>query len=226
MDFKAALKRIKALEVDDAAELASAIEGEVDRLNSKNYTIIGEKRDATTKAQSMQSALEAIAKALGIEGDIDAILEGTQGKVTELVSEAKTLRETKTTLETRATEAEGKVAAAERKSKLSEIATKAGANAAVLEKLLADKVDEIAIADDGTVKLGDKPLKEYVEGDDTLKAFAPALFPSQSTTEKPKDKQQPNLPSGSPGGGKDQPDLVSSYFTKAYTGIKQFGSKS
>ena len=222
MNFKEALKRIKALEVDDAADLASAVEGEVERLNNRNFEVIGEKRNATTKAQSMQTALEAIGKALGIDGDVDVILEGAQAKVTGLVSEAEQLRTDKTALETRATEAEGKVKAAERRSKLAEVATKAGANVAVLEKLLGDKVDDLVI-DDG-VKLGDKPLREYVEADDSLKAFVPALFPSAEIPKGGSDAKpkQTQLPSGSPKGENDQTDLVGSYFSKAYTGINRF----
>ncbi|MEO0533253.1 MAG: hypothetical protein AAF215_05235 [Cyanobacteria bacterium P01_A01_bin.123] len=225
MDYKEALKRIKALEVDDAADLVSAVEGEVERLNSKNFEIIGEKRNATTKAQSMQTALEAIGKALGIEGDVDAILENAQTKVTGLVSEAEKLRTDKTALETRATEAEGKVKTAERRTKLSEVATKAGASVEVLEKLLGDKVDELAIADDG-VKLGDKPLREYVEGDDALKAFIPALFP---TTEPPKGGndtkgKKTQLPSGSPKGGSDLNPLTS-YLSKHRSGAKSLATE-
>ncbi|MEO0988156.1 MAG: hypothetical protein AAFY20_21850 [Cyanobacteria bacterium J06639_14] len=221
MDFKEALKRIKALEVDDAAELASAIEGKVSDLESKNFTVIGEKRNATQKAQSMQDALEAIAKAVGIEGDLDAILETAQSKVSGLVSEAAQLRTDKTALETRATEAEGKVKTSERRVKLGEVASKIGANAAVLEKLLGDKIDELAIADDG-VKLGDKPLREYVEADDSLKAFVPALFPSQQP--EPAPKPTTKLPSGGPS-SEGKPNTLQAYLKRNRTGAKALGAK-
>lgn len=221
MDYAAALKAIKALDADNAEELVSAIEGKVGSLESKNFEIIGEKRNATTKAQSMQSALEAIASSLGIQGDLDAILETAQSKVTGLASEAAQLREAKTALEAAKAEAEGKVTAFERKGKLSQIATAAGANAAVLEKLFSDRLDELKVEGEGesrVVKLGDRALKEYVEADEGLKAFAPALFPS---TEAPAQKPQPKLPSGGPK-GTNEANPVDSYMSKTYKGINKF----
>lgn len=218
MDYAAALSKLKGLDLEGKDELISAIEGKVGSLESKNFEIIGEKRNATTKAQSMQTALEAIAKAVGVDGDIDAILESAQGKVAGLTSELSQLRTDKTALETRATAAESKIQGFERKGKISDLATKAGASAAVFERLFGDKVDEFAIADDGTVKLGDKALKEYVEGDEGLKAFAPALFPS---ADGPAPKPQPKLPSGGPK-GTNETNPVDSYMSRTYKGINKF----
>jgi hypothetical protein len=201
MNFQEALAAIKKL--DGGADLASAIEAETESLKSKNYQVIGEKRNATEKSQSLENALTAIAKALGIEGDLDTILKDTEGKVRTLATEAEQLRKDKTTLETRATDAEGKVKQAERSGKLASIAAKAGAEVTVLEQLLGDKVDEIAIADEA-VKIGDKTLREYVEADTKLKAFVPALFPTQQTQNQPKQPQR-QLPGGSPKGTDQKP---------------------
>lgn len=207
MDYTQALAKLKGLELEGKDELISAIEGKV-------FDVIGEKRNATSKAQNFESALVAIAKAVGLEGDVETILSDAQTKVQTIATEAAQLRTDKTALETRATEAEGKLQTAERKGKLSQVAAKTGANESVLEKLLGDKLDEIAIADDG-VKLGDKGLREYVESDETLKVFVPALFPNQnSTTEK---KQPPKLPSGSPSG---QDAKSGSPVRKAITSMK------
>lgn len=224
MDYKEALKRIKALEVDDAAELGSAIESEHEKLSSRAYDLIGEKRTVTQKSQAMQVALEAIAKAVGVEGDTDTILEATQSKVSGLASENAQLKTEKTALETRATEAEGKVQGFERKDKLGDIAKVAGANSAVLEKLFSDRLDDLKVEGEGdsrTVKLGDKSLKEHVEGDDSLKAFAPALFPGEKTGEK----TQPKLPSGGPSGGDQSPDVLQNYLSRRRTGAKQLTEK-
>lgn len=216
MKFSEALAAIKALE--NGADLASAIEGEVEGLKGKNFEIIGEKRNATTKATAYETALTAIASALGIEGDLDAVLTSAEGKVRELVSASTTAQTKLTDLETRATTAEGKVKQAERLTKITQAATKAGANAAVLERLLGDKVDELAIADDG-VKIGDKALKEYVEADDALKAFLPALFPSTEQGQKADSKQQ-RLPGGTPKGTDSKKDLLGSYTERNFSGAK------
>ena len=229
MDYKQALTKLKTLEVEgvDVAELVSVVEGKIGSLESDKYLIIGEKRNATTKAGAMQTALEAIGKALGIEGDVDAILEGAQAKVTGLVSEATQLRTDKTALEARATEAEGKVASFERKGKIITIAEKAGASAAVLEKLFGDQLDKIAIADDGTVKFGEQALREHVEASDELKLFIPALFPSAEEPKGGNDtkaKQPAKLPSGSPKGGSDLNPLTS-YLNKHRSGAKSLATE-
>ncbi|MEM6432249.1 MAG: hypothetical protein AAF773_00100 [Cyanobacteria bacterium P01_D01_bin.115] len=224
MDYAAALKALKALDVENAADLVSAIEGKVTALETKNFEIIGEKRTATQKTQAMQTALEAIAKAVGVEGEIDAVLETTQSKVSGLASENAQLKTASVALETRATEAEGKVQGFERKDKVSDLASAAGANAAVLEKLLGDRLDDLKVEGEGdsrTVKLGDKSLKEYVESDDGLKAFAPALFPGEKTGEK----TQPKLPSGGPSGGDQSPDVLQNYLSRRRTGAKQLTDK-
>ena len=197
MDFKAALAAVRGL--DNGAELASAIEGHVSGLEEKNFKVIGEKRTETQKRQTMQTALEGSGKSLGIEGDIDDVLANAQGKVQTLASDRDAAISDKTKLETRVTEAESKVTKFERQAKFTEAATKSGANAAVLERLLGDKADEIAIADDGTVKVGDKPLKEYVEADDGLKPFMASLFPDGKNNQSPAKKT--DLPGGPPSDG-------------------------
>jgi hypothetical protein len=221
MDYTAALAKLKGLELEGKDELISAIEGKISTLETKNYEVIGEKRNASTKAQSMQTALEAIAKALGVDGDIDAILETAQGKVTGLASKVAELETTKATLETSLTEATTKVQTFERKGKLTEIAAAAGANAAVLERLFGDQIDTLAVVD-GVVKLGDKPLREAVEADDALKAFAPALFVAAAPEPAPAPRPPRQLPGGSPAPEKPT-DPVAAYVGKAYGGAKALG---
>jgi hypothetical protein len=223
MDYTAALAKLKSLELEGKDELISAIEGKVSTLETKNYEIIGEKRNASTKAQSMQSALEAIAKAVGVEGDIDTILESAQGKVTGIAAKVSELEAAKTTLETTLAETTSKVQTFERKGKLQELATKSGANAAVLERLFPD-LDTLAVGDDGTVMLGDKPLAEAVDADPTLKAFAPALFVGTAPAPgpAPAPKGAPKLPGGSPTPA-PAADPVAAYVGKAYGGAKALG---
>ena len=198
MDLQKALAAIKALE--GGAELASAIESHVSGLDQKNYTLIGEKRAETAKRQTMQSALEGIGKSLGIEGDVEAVISSAQGKIQTLTSDRDAAVTAKTELETKVTEAESKVTAFERKTKFSDAAAKSGANAAVLEKLFGDKIDDLTIANDGTVKIGDKPLKDYVEADDGLKPFLTALFPD-GKNDTTSAKKKTDLPGGPPSDG-------------------------
>jgi chromosome segregation ATPase len=192
MDFEAALEAIKKLEGGEA--LAAVIKTHLTKLDEKIYQVIGEKRTAGSKAQNLEAVVTAIAKTLGVEGDLDAALNTLESKVKTVVDEHKSAQTKVSDLETRATTAETKATGLERQGKITQAATKAGADAKVLERLLGDKVDELAIADDG-VKIGDKPLREYVEAAEDLKPFIPALFPNQQQA-----KPQVKLPNGSPKG--------------------------
>ena len=209
MDYKTAIAALKKLDADEIPDLISAIEGHVSSLEAKSYETIGESRKNASKARAMTEAMQAIAKLVGVEGeDLESTLEP---KVKELVDSNKTTQSRVSELETRASTAEGKVKSLESDGKLNQIAAKVGADPKVLKRLLGDKLDEIAI-DGDAVKLGDKPLKEYVEGDDELKGFAPALFPQT----KPEQKPAPKLPSGSPDGKTTTGDPVADYMKRTY----------
>lgn len=191
--------------MDGTVDLVSAVEGELERLTTKNYDLIGENRKATAKAATLQQSLDAIASTLDVEGDdLDAKLKAATEKVKDLstkLSEA----------ETKATEAEGKVATYERKAAFAQAASKVGANAEVLERLLGDRASELVIEGD-TVKLGETALKEAIEGDAALKPFLPALFPSAQAT-----PPVPQLPTGTPNSQTQTPtDPVAGYLNKTY----------
>ncbi|MEM1240843.1 MAG: hypothetical protein AAGI45_13465 [Cyanobacteria bacterium P01_H01_bin.26] len=217
MDYKAALAAVRG--TDNGAELASAIESHVSGLEEKNFAVIGEKRTETQKRQAMQSALEGIGKSLGIEGGVDEVLANAQGKIQTVVGERDAATTKTADLEKRAAEAETKITGFERKQKFAEVATKSGANAAVLEKLFAEKPDDLVIADDGTVKVGDKTLKEHVEGDESLKLFASSLFPDGETLPP---KKKPKLPGGPPsdGAGDKGTNPLDNYLARNRTGAK------
>lgn len=193
MDFTTALSKIKALDADDSAELVSAIEGKVSELEQKVYTVIGEKRGTSQKSQALQSALEAIAQSLSLDGELDDILDKAQPKIKALAAEAQQLRQDKETLESRASDAESKLTGYERKDKFQKAAALIDANPAVLEQLLKDRASDLAIAD-GTAKLGEAELKAAIEADETLKPFLPALFPANG---KPARSRLPDTPPGS-----------------------------
>lgn len=191
VDYKAAIESLKKLE--GAADLLSAVEAELERLTSKNYELIGENRKATTKARTLEDAVNAIATTLGLEAeDLESKLASAPEKVKSLSTQLSDANKKAGELETRATTAEGKVSSFERKATVQTAASKAGANAEVLERLLGDRVAELKVEGDD-VKLGDKALKEAIEADEGLKLFMPALFPSSEAKATP-----PNLPSGTP----------------------------
>ncbi len=199
MEFKAAIDALKKLE--GGADLASAIEAHVSKLDDKIYTVIGESRTKGTKAQTYEGVLGAIAKLLGIEGDLESALTNLETKLKSVVDEGKAAQTKLTETETRATTAEDKLKTFERQGKISEIAAKAGANAKALEKLLGDRLDELKVEGEA-VKLGDKTLREFIEADETLKDFMPALFPAQQAGQKTEQRQPAGkLPSGSPNSG-------------------------
>ena len=181
--------------MDGAADLVSAFEAEKKALEAKNYDVIGEKRTATQRAQALAETVEAIAKSLNLEGGLDDWLDKLPTAVQDVRRGRDDLKTKAETFEQQLTEAQGKVQTFERKGRLAELAAKAGANAAVLERLFPD-LDALAVSDDGTVTLADKPLREAIEADPSLAAFAPALFVAAPTDPKP----APRLPSGGPGG--------------------------
>ena len=193
MDYKAALDALKKL--DGGTELASTVETELERLTSKNYELIGENRKATSKATNLQQSIEAIAETLGTEGDdLESKLKGAAERVKTLSSQLSEANTNLAATETRAGEAETKLTGLERKATVAQAAAKAGVVAEVLERLLGDRVSDLKIEGDD-VKLDDKLLRDFVEADESLRAFIPALFPQtqEQTT-------QSRLPGGTPNG--------------------------
>jgi hypothetical protein len=234
MDFLQAIAALKKLNVEgtDIAALVGAVEAEVSRLNDKVYTTIGESRSKSSKATTLEAAMMAIAKTLGItETELDSVLNAIEPKVKEAVDGKKTAQTKVTELETELTTAKTKVTEFESDGKWNTIASKTGADAKVLKRLLGDKLGEMTIADDG-VKLGDKSLREFVEADEELKSFVPALFPADSKPDSKPNNKSPEsrrvLPGGSPKGddksGKTDP--VAAYVSKAYKGAKSLQPKS
>jgi hypothetical protein len=191
MKFEEALAALKKL--DGGADLASAIETHVNSQAEKIFTTIGESRTKGAKASNLEATLLAIAKTLGIEGDVDTVLTGLEPKVTAIASDLKTAQTKLAETETRATTAETKVQGFERKGKLADIATKAGASAAVLETLFGDKIDYLSI-DGETVKFGDKLLRGTRRSRRRAEKFR--LLPISFSAARAEDT--PKLPSGSP----------------------------
>jgi hypothetical protein len=217
-----ALNKLRGLEADGAAELASVLQTALESAEQKAFTTIGEKRTATQKNQALSEALEAVARGLNLDGSVEDLLDKLPGAVQEVRKGRDELATKAETYEQQLTEATSKLQTFERKGKLQELATKSGANAAVLERLFPD-LDALAIGEDGVVKLGDKPLAEAVEADPTLKAFAPALFVGTADpAPAPAPKAPPKLPGGSPTPA-PAADPVAAYVGKAYGGAKALG---
>ena len=214
MDAKQALAKLRALEAEDAAELASVLEAALESAEQKTYTTIGEKRTATQKNNALTETLTAIARGLNLEGELDTLLDTLPNAVQDVRRTRDELSTKAQTVEQQLSEAQGKVATFERRGKLQEIATKAGANLPVLERLFGDQLDNLAVTDDG-VTLEGKPLAEAIAADPNLSAFAPALF--VSTTPEPAPTPPGKLPGGSPTPAPPA-DPVAAYVAKAYGG--------
>lgn len=223
-----ALAALKAL--DNGADLASAVTAEVEAQKQKVFEVIGEKRNVTNKAQTLETALLAIAKAAGIqETDLESILTNAEPKIRAIATEATTLKTEAETLKTQLSEASGKLTTFERRNKLTEIATTAGANAAVLERLFGDRFDDLKLEGEGAdrvVKLGDKPLKEAIAADPGLAPFEGALFAAASPSPSPTPAPAPKLPGGNPNGSESKPDVVGAHIERNYGGHRAlFGAK-
>lgn len=210
MDYKQAIADLKR--IDGTADSVSALENELERLTSKNYELIGENRRATGKVASLQTSIDAIVEATGADGeDVTAKFTAATEKVKSLATQLSEANTRASAAETKSTEAETKLTGLERKATIATAAAKTGAVAGVLEKLLGDRVSELTI-DGDTVKLGDKPLREFVEAEADLKAFIPALFPAQQAG------TGIQLPSAPPNGQAPTPaNPVDAYLNKTYT---------
>lgn len=218
MDYKAAINALKKIDASNVDELVSSIEGHVAKLEEKSYETIGDLRKNSIRVRVLQETVNSIASLVGVEGeDLESSLEA---KIKELADNHKAASTKVSELETRATEAERKVQTFERQTKISEIAAAAGANAAVLERLLGDKLDQLKVEGEGdqrVVKLGDVALKDAIGSDEGLKPFEAALFPTQ---QKQEQKATPKLPGGSPVGKTEKSDVLSKYAERSYGGIK------
>lgn len=208
MSIKSLVKKLRGTEGIDTAVLDDLI-AEGDRLSTESLEASNAASAANTKAAALEKTVEAIAAAAGIEGDD---LSGVAAKVGSIATEHAQLTTDKTNLEEQLADASGKAEKLERGTKLREYAETAQADPVVFNKLFADRYDEIKV-DDGTVKIGEKPLSELVDEDSTLTPFKASLFTSKKEDEKPKG----GLPKG--GGNGDSQEKASplkSYMSKRY----------
>lgn len=237
MDITEIIKKVKSLE--GGAELGSELETAVGQLQAKNYEVLGEKHRATRERDSLKESLSAIVSTLGLEdGDLDEQLTQAQATVKTLKSELDSERAKRTEFEQKLSEAQGKVTAFERKTKIASIASAANAVPEVLERILGDRLDDLKTEQTAegqtVVKLGDAELKEAIASDPALSPFAPALFKAadggsggaNGNGGKPRQ-------GGLPGGGgtppkKPQTDrqaAVSSYIARSASGVRRFQSQ-
>ena len=221
MDAKQALAKLRSLEAEDAAELALVLENALESSEQKAFTTIGEKRTATQKNQALAETIEAIARGLNLDGTVDELLDKLPGAVQEVRRSSDELKTKAETFEQQLAEATGKVQTFERQGKLQQVATAAGANLPVLERLFGDQLDTLEVGKDG-VKLGEKTLREAMEEDAALKPFIPAMFTTATPGPAPASKPAPQLPGGSPAPA-NPADPVAAYVGKAYGGAKALG---
>jgi len=219
MDAKQAIAKLKKLDAEEAADLASVLEKRLGELEADKFAEINKAQTAMSKLASLEAALVGAGKAIGLDGDAEALLPAIEPKVRELTASLSTTQAKLTEEQSARTNAETRVAAFERQVKLSELANKSGAQVAVLERLFGNELDKFAI-DGDAVKFNGQPLRDVVESDQTLKAFLPALFP---VTEIPVDAAPeptlPRLPGTAPTPTVPTPDPALSSYADRYNAV-------
>ncbi|MBW4648921.1 MAG: hypothetical protein KME06_09485 [Kastovskya adunca ATA6-11-RM4] len=198
MDYKDAIAALA--DFDDADDIIKAIQGKVSGL-------LADQRKLEQQNQKLETLTSHILEASGAEGeDFEAKLQSSANKVKVLADDLKQVRTQVEQAEAAKKEAETKLTQAEKRSLIQSAASKSGAVAEVLEQLLTGCSDELAIADNNSVTVGGKALREYAEASATWKPFLPALFHTTKT----------QLPSGS-ASGKASTDPIGDYLTNNYT---------
>jgi len=224
--YSEALAAVRGL--DGGAELAQVIaeqfaevQEKLDAEKSKTYSLIGEKRSVGDRVHRLESAIIDMSKSVGFsdESDIGVLLEQIPDKVKSYSQQNSELSALKEELEARATEAEGKVKIYDRANKWQELANKAEVNQSVLEKLLGEKFDEISIDEEQGVVIDGKPLREYVEADESLNVFAPALFREAAA----ENNRRATLPGAPPRKADKKEDPVAAYRNRHFGGARALG---
>lgn len=184
----AALKSLEKSETEGAGALVATVRAELDALDAKAFTVIGEKRTETARKQALETALVEVAKQLGIDGvDVETVLKDVSDKARSVVAERDAAKSSATELETKAAEAAGKLEAAETKSKREEYAAVAKVDPVIFADLFnAEDLKKFSVVD-GAVLYDEKPLREQVQADDRLKRYEAALFqtPTKSASNTP-----------------------------------------
>lgn len=217
---KTALAKLGAAESDEIKNLVPVFTSELEELDAKNYTVIGERRDATTKLRAVELFIKSVGKALGIEGDVDSVMSAGEEKVSSLASAKAAIAKERDDFQKRAIEAEAKNEKFETSEKRRGIAKKAGVDPEVFGDLFdAESLKKFSVGEDGVVSFDGKPFSEYVEGDDRLKRYKSVLFVDSKDDDDgkpPKDKKKaPSTPPGKPEvEGGDDP--LSAYMSKTY----------
>lgn len=212
---KAALSTLKGLEAPEAIALAATLESELETVDVKNFTVIGEKRTETARKQALEAALTEVGKALGLDGDLDALLTDVAVKAKLIATERDVALTAKNELATKSAAAESELSTLKTESQRRAIAEKAGVDFQVFSDLFnADDLAKFS-TDKETLEYDGKPFREHVLADERLKRYESALFRTE-------ELRKPVAP-GAPPSGKpiEKTDPFSAYMETAYGAGRQ-----
>lgn len=186
MDLAAAYSAVQASDLPDKAEIAAAFKNQIS-------TVIGEKNAVVAKLTETETVIAAIVEGTKAAGaTVQEQIKDAAAKVTALTASLTAKDATIAELTTKSTALEAEKTALATKSTLQDIATKMGANAAVLATLIPD-VSKVVVAADA-VTVDGKSWDEWLKSE-AVAPFAPALVPAKTG-----DTKLPTLPTGKAGG--------------------------
>lgn len=186
MDLAAAYAAVQASDLPDKAEIAAAFKNQIS-------TVIGEKNAVVAKLTETETVIAAIVEGTKASGaTVQEQIKDAAAKVAALTASLTAKDATIAELTTKSTALEAEKTALATKSTLQDVATKTGANVAVLTTLIPDVSKVVVTA--GAVTVDGKAWDEWLKSD-AVAPFAPALVPV-----KPGDTKLPTLPTGKAGG--------------------------
>ena len=212
MKYESLIEKLKTVDNDisnDAIEAIQNLNEEIVKLSKSKYQVIEEKRNASKKANELESAFNIL---LSEFGDVEG--ETTTNKIPNLY---KTIKELKNQLKSAIKEkdtVDTELSSLKKSQMIREIADSMSANYKVLQTLTS----EMTIEKDGDdYKLGrnEEPLKTIDELlDSDWEHFKPSLFPDS--------KNNIRVPSAPPKKGSTDPfeGLAKELINKKYPGNK------
>lgn len=190
MDWAEALAALQASDLPNKAEIIAAAKKQVE-------TVIGEKNAVVKKLTETETTISAIVEGTKAAGaTIQEQMKDAAAKVAALTAASAAKDAEIATLTTKTTALEAEKTALASKATLQDVATKMGANAAVLATLIPD-VSRVAITADA-VTVDGKEWEEWLKTE-AVAPFAPALVPAKTG-----NTQLPGLPTGKASGGDDK----------------------
>ena len=159
-------------------------------LKAHNKEILQSRSRANDRARALEDDMRSVAEQIGAKGeDLEAMVRDAKEKSEAYTKKLTEAEQERDRIAAEKAKLEGLQEEAEQKERISAIAQKVGASAAVLRMLIKDEdLNKLVVSDDA-VTIDGKPLTEWAEANH--KEFIPALFPQEK-------KEAPKLPNFKP----------------------------